>query len=77
MRFLTERRFHEHGFYWESRSDSENALVVFLNEADGLSVAVSDEKAVDSYNSTFECCAFLDREDAERLRDYLMDVLPP
>lgn len=76
MTLLTGSRAKEGGkFYWESPSDSENVLTVFVNEAGGLSLGVAEEKAMDSYNETFECCAFLEKQDAIRLRDYLIAAL--
>lgn len=71
-RWITQKK---QGFYWEDPSDAENAITVFLNQGGGLSIAVSEERAMDSYNQTFECSAFLARADAERLRDYLTEVL--
>ena len=64
------------GFYWEGDGLSyDNAISIFLNQKDELTIAVTQEQAVDSYNQTFECTAYLSRQDAERLRDYLVKVL--
>lgn len=41
----------------------------------GVTISVTEEKAVDSYNSYFTCAAVLPRADAERLRDWLIEVL--
>lgn len=41
----------------------------------GVTFEVTDECAVDSYNSEFTCGALLPRSEAERLRDWLIDVL--
>lgn len=72
MRYMTDRK---QGFYWENESDPDNAMSIFLNQGGGLSIAISDEKAMDSYNQTFECAAFLNRAEAERLRDFLIQEL--
>jgi len=40
-----------------------------------LSISVSQEQAVDSYNQMFSCTTILTREDAMRLRDWLIEQL--
>lgn len=75
MRYLTERDAPGQ-FYWEDPSDVDNVFIAFKNEAGGLTVAVSDEKAIDSDNETFECAAALNEADAVRLRDYLIRAFP-
>lgn len=42
---------------------------------DKVTLAITEEHAMDSYNQEFTCEAVLDRETAERLRDWLMEVL--
>lgn len=78
MRYLTDPRFgNKPGrFFWENPSDPDNVLNLFRNEKGGLSIAVSEEHAVDSYNSTFECSAFLTEDEGVRLRDYLNAAFP-
>jgi hypothetical protein len=40
-----------------------------------VTISVTDEQAVDSYNQTFTCEALLPRPEAERLRDWLIEML--
>lgn len=79
MRYLTERKggATEAGiFYYEDPSDRENVVVIFPTKSGGLTVAVSEEQAVDSYNDSFECSMHLSKERAERLRDRLCEWFP-
>jgi len=48
-------------FEWTNPNDSDNELEVVSGE-DGLTISVTDEKAVDSYNSNFTCEIVLPRE---------------
>ena len=74
-RYLTCHTAQQDGkFYWEHPSDPDNVVTVFFNEAGGLSVAVSNEQAIGSYNESIECHAFLDQDDAARLRDYIIYI---
>lgn len=41
----------------------------------GVTISVTQERAVDSYNWMFTCEALLPRVEAERLRDWLNEVL--
>lgn len=63
-------------FYSEIEHDPDNVVVIFPTEADGLMVSVSEEHAVDSYNSTFECSLSLPEAEAKRLRDLLNEWFP-
>lgn len=76
MRFITTNR-NDGRFYHENENDPDNVLVMFYNQGDGLTISVAEERAMDSYNETFECTVCLSREEAERMRDYLNDILPP
>jgi hypothetical protein len=79
MRYYTRRRREPEDwrFYWEDPSDWDNAVVVVATEDDGLTIAVAEEKAMDSYNETFECSICLPKAEAIRLRDLLNEHLPP
>ncbi len=63
-------------FHFENESDAENELNAYITEGGHLRVGVAEERAMDSYNETFECEAFLPAEDAERLRDFLLHHFP-
>lgn len=60
---------HEHG-------DPETNISVFANRGGGLTVAVEEEKAMDSYNQTFTCTISLTAAQAIALRDYLVKWFP-
>lgn len=64
-------------FYWETPHDADTALVAVPQEDGSLSVSVSEEQAVDSYNSYFDCTITLPRAQAEKLRDMLNEAFPP
>jgi hypothetical protein len=64
----------EREFQYDNPRDRSNTLSVSRTK-DGLNIAVADEKAVDSYNSEFECDIELPLNEAIRLRDYLNRVL--
>ena len=56
-------------------ADAEGAS--FVKTAEGrLVVVVSEEKAVDSYNESFECCLDMTAEQAAELRDWLNEKFP-
>lgn len=63
-------------FRYENPSDSENEITVYPIAAGALSIAVADQKAMDSYNETIECQISLDLDAAKRLRDYLNEHFP-
>lgn len=85
MSAQTESRFH-----YQTPHDSENELTVvpvddsdswtdYREERDligGITISVSDEKAVGSYNEPFECDISLTREAAISLRDWLTRRYP-
>jgi hypothetical protein len=48
--------------YVESPYDPDNSLTAVPLADGGVSISVSDEQAVDSYNATFECDIDLSRE---------------
>lgn len=74
MRYHTT--YTRDGFYFEAPDDADNAVIVSKNKDGGIIIAVSEEQAVDSYNSMFECVAYLPEADAIRLRDYLARAFP-
>lgn len=43
----------------------------FVKHVKGISVSVAEEKAVDSYNQSFECTLTMSDEQAIQLRDWL------
>lgn len=57
-----------------SQSFEEGAT--FTRSGSGIIVSVSEEKAVDSYNSSFECSLTMTREQAIELRDWLNKHFP-
>lgn len=59
-------------FHFESESDPENELNAFITDDGHLRIGVAEERAMDSYNTTFECEVYLPAKDAEKLRDYLL-----
>jgi hypothetical protein len=79
MRYHTQRKHgaDEDGiFYYEEERDPDNVAVIFPNQGGGLTVSVSEEHAMDSYNQTLECTVALDAKQAERLRDLLNEWFP-
>lgn len=50
----------------------DGAEIVVASTRDGVSISVSEEKAVDSYNQTFTCTMDLSREEAEQLALFLI-----
>jgi hypothetical protein len=61
-------------FRWECDSDFHNVLIVALDE-DKIIFAVSENAAVDSYNSEMECTATMSRDEVIALRDTLNKLL--
>ena len=57
-----------------SQSFEEGAT--FARDGDGLVVSVAEEKAVDSYNESFECDLHMTRKQVEQLRDWLLVEFP-
>jgi hypothetical protein len=67
---MDNKRLHiESGYSFE-----EGATFVAL-ENGGMSIAVAEEQAVDSYNQSFTCHATLNQEQAVKLRDWLINNL--
>ena len=59
----------------EVRNWYENGELEAVAGEQGVTISVTQEQAVDSYNSSLTCEAVLPRSDAERLRDWLIKVL--
>lgn len=59
------------------RSASWDGEIVVAATKNGVSIAVSEEKAVDSYNQTFTCTMELSREEAEKLAVFLIRLATP
>lgn len=64
-------------FYWETPSDSDTSVVVVCGDDGALTVSVSEERAVDGYNSYFDCSVTMPRAQAIKLRDLLNEWYPP
>lgn len=54
-------------FVWENPREIDNSITVAPDDDGSLSVSVEEEKAVDSYNSTFNCCVVLPKAQALKL----------
>ncbi len=52
-----------------------DGLLAITSSEDGILVEVTDDVACDSYNTEACCRTLLPRADAERLRDWLIEVL--
>jgi len=78
VRYLTDAMMAEKDgrLYFEAKGDPENVAVFYANRDGGLTVSVSDEQAVDSYNTTFECTFYLSADQAQQLRDLLNVEFP-
>jgi hypothetical protein len=71
-------------FHYENPSDPDNEISVYIEDdarwekehIGWLVVSVSDEKAVDSYNSMFACDIHVPPNVAAALRDYLNRKFP-
>ncbi len=78
MRYFTEHRDAGWtGFYFEAPGNPDNVMVLFANQGGGVTVAVSEERAMDSYNEGFELTIELPENAAKQLRDYLVEIFPP
>ena len=55
----------------------DGAEIVVAATRDGVSIGVSEEKAVDSYNQTFTCTMELSHEEAEKLALFLIRLPTP
>lgn len=62
-------------FFAEHPEDSANSITVVSTKSGNVSISVSDEKAVGSYNENFECTISLPREEAEKLAQALAGYL--
>ena len=51
-------------------------MIMMRRDGDGLVVSVAEEKAVDSYNESFECDLHMTRKQVEQLRDWLLVEFP-
>ena len=56
----------------ELEHDPDNQLTAAISEKQVI-ISVSQEKAVDSYNTVFECSIDLDVYNAIKLRDWLIE----
>jgi hypothetical protein len=63
-------------FHFENESDSENELNAIITEKGHLRIGVAQEKAINSYNETFECEVRIPIDAAEKLRDFLLQNFP-
>lgn len=61
-------------FAYENSRDRDNLLECVAWDGN-LTIAVSDEKSYDSYNMDVTCAITLERKQAERLRDWLVEML--
>lgn len=78
----------EDRLYFVTPHDPDNEIVFALSENNNalfdrdkvkgnfVAVSVSDEQAVDSYNSTFTCTFHLSEEQAAQVRDFLNHHFP-
>ena len=57
-------------------SDTWEDCATFAKVGNQLAVSVSEEKAVDSYNQTFECTIHLSPEQIEQLCKWLATAYP-
>ncbi len=62
--------------YFEDPQDADNTITAHPNEDGGLTVTVSEERAVDSYNQMFNLMFALSRAQALELRDHLNRWFP-
>lgn len=69
-------RYPNH-FYYEIKNDYQNAISAYKDDKNGsLCIGISEEQAVDSYNSEFACYITLGPNEAKSLRDYLNRMFP-
>jgi hypothetical protein len=63
-------------FEWQNPAHlfGDNEIDV-ISSANGVAIAVSEEQAMDSYNSTFTCEIVLPWPEVEKLRDFLSEAL--
>lgn len=65
------RRDPDGRFYAEAAGDSDNAMTLFVNQAGGVTLAVSEIHPQDSFNVTIECTLALSVEQAFELLNFL------
>ena len=61
---------------FECPHDAENSVTFALENDRTVAVSVSEERAVDSYNETFECTFRLNVQQVNALRDWLDASFP-
>jgi len=59
--------------FFEPSYSSEEGVVFAINEAGGVTVNVSEEKAMDSYNLSFTCTMSMTREQTIKLKEWLAE----
>lgn len=64
-----------HRLVFESHNSWQDTAKFVANAEGHITVSVAEEKAVDSYNETFECSFTLDQKEAAKLRDWIAEVL--
>ncbi len=62
----------ERALFFETEESFEEGVEFYVRADGRLSVEVAQEKAVDSHNQSFTCWGTLSREQAIRLRDWLL-----
>lgn len=67
---------NDNRFRYEDPRDAENEMRAHIDFQRNLYLAVAEEKAVDSYNHTFDCQIMLPESEAKKLRDYLNRIYP-
>lgn len=60
----------------EAHDTFEEGATFVIRKDGGLTVSVAEEKAVDSYNHSFQCRCKFSREEAIILRDWLNKAFP-
>ena len=61
--------------YIENPHDCSNSITVAPNREGSITVSVSDEKAVGSYNENFECSVVLPAGEAEDIARFILMAL--
>ena len=56
----------------DNNSSWDGAEIIIAQTVDGISIAVTEEKAMDSYNRDFTCSIRLSREEAESLAVFIL-----
>jgi hypothetical protein len=63
------------GYQYSVDQFNENAVSVVELDDGAIEISVAQEKAIDSYNDTFECRIELPLEEARKLREWLNAVV--